>query len=156
MKTTIAVALAFLCSLIPAPAMADGAGPFSCYGGGSDYRNTCPGACPVQNGGYCEGKQQGATCGVEKDGTCEDLESYRSACPELMPPDAGQQSTLADAAGAALYCLKQVTCYQEVGGCNIGSDAPRRGRLVALPALLFFGGVFMLAVDRHRRRRARR
>ena len=113
--------------------------------------------CPEFIVGYCATKDAGAACGVESDGTCRDLESLRSTCPQLLSSDSGDKPTTADGGAALLYCLKQDYCFEDANGgsCRVGRNEPRRGWLAALPATLIFSGIFLLAVDRRRRRRRR-
>ena len=150
MKLAIALALALTCWMLPRAALADGAA-FGCIGGGGGPYNACEGSCPVLLASSCEGKKVGDSCG-DWEGTCR--EPSRLNCPELR--DAGEDGAGPDGGATTLACLKERFCEPEEGGCSIGSDEVNRGRLVGLPALLFFGGIFLLAVDRHRRRRGRR
>jgi hypothetical protein len=156
------LALLLACWLVAPSARADGTSlPFpgcGCGGNGEPPPPSPCGSCPYVKSGVCEGKDAGAECSVEGDGTCLDLEPLRSTCPALLQTETGERPTTGDAGTPILYCVRYTLCYPESdqGGCRVGGGTSHRSWLAGLPVALMFGGIFLLVADRRRRRHGRR
>jgi hypothetical protein len=182
MNLVLVLAVVFTCWTSPGTALADGMAPFSC-GGGGPY-NTCENACAVPNGGDCTRRAAGSLCGTEADGRCRDIKTLPPFCSVVVRSDGGEPPSIEDAepndkdAGAVanradatsdvdgasdardapateLVCLVEPFCPADESGCSVAIDESRRRRLAGLPCALVVGGIFVLAVDRRRRRRPR-
>ena len=163
MRLPIALAFMVISSTFARRAFADGLAPFNCGSGGEPYtRTVCEDAgCPelIEWPGCVVDHAIGARCGRQEEGQCTDIEGRWPSCP-IAQTDAGPRPTRTDAGTRLLYCVTAQPCHDVVvqedgGGCTVGSDEEHRGRLMGLPSALFLGGIFLLALDRRRRKRPR-
>ena len=165
MRLPIVLALMVISSAFARPALADGVEPFKCgRGEGEHYiRTVCEDAgCPELvdwPGGCVVAHAEGFTCGRHDEGKCTDIEGRFPSCP-ISQTDAGPRPTRTDAGARLLYCITAQPCKdieetEYEGGCALGSEQEHRGRLAGLPSALLLGGIFLLAVDRRRRKRRR-
>jgi len=158
----IALTLLVIASAFARPAFADGVEPFSCGGGPhTTFHTVCEDAgCPELidwPGGCVVPHAEGVTCGFHDEGRCTDIDTLSRSCP-ISQTDGAPLPTRTDAGAKVLYCVtarhcEEIWSEEDGGGCTVGAEQEHRGRLIGLPSALLLGGVFLLAVDRRRRKR---